>query len=76
MITLNVSISDNEYKQYGLKNNQLTFADILDIANREMARQTLTECVQLAEKYGLSEMTMDEITEEVKAARRDAKARH
>ena len=76
MITLSVSISDSEYKKLGIKNNQLTFSDILDIANRKMAQETLKECVQLAEKYGLSEMTMEEIDEEVKAVRENAKARH
>jgi hypothetical protein len=32
-------------------------------------RKNLDECVELAEKYGLSSMTMDEIDDEVRAAR-------
>ena len=76
MRTLNVSISDSEYKLYGIQKEEIAFADFLDIVNRKMARETLKESVRLAEECGLSEMTMDEITEEVKAARRDAKNRH
>jgi hypothetical protein len=34
----------------------------------------LNKCLELAEKYGLSKMTMDEISEEVKAVRRNAKS--
>ncbi len=37
--------------------------------------ENLNKSVHLAEKYGLSSMSMDEITEEVKAVR-NAKNRH
>ena len=76
MRTLNVSISESEYKKFGIKNDKLSFSDFLDIVNRKMAKETLKECVDLAAKYGLSEMTLDEITEEVKAVRKNAKADH
>jgi len=76
MRTLNVSISDLEYNKFGIKNSQLTFSDFIDIVSRELAKQNLDKCVELAEKYGLSKMTMDEINEEIKAARRDAKSHH
>jgi len=39
-------------------------------------RQNLNKCIELAEKYGLSKMTMYEITKEVKAVRKNAKSRH
>jgi hypothetical protein len=32
-------------------------------------RQNLNKCLELAEKHGLSSMTMEEINEEVKAVR-------
>jgi hypothetical protein len=76
MITLNVSISDLEYNKFGIKNRQLAFSDFVDIVSRELARQNLEKCVQLAEKHGLSSMTLDEINDEIKAARKDAKSRH
>ena len=37
-------------------------------------QQNLNRSVALAEKYGLSSMTMEEITNEVKAVRRNAKS--
>jgi len=39
-------------------------------------QQNLNRSVTLAEKYGLSSMTMEEITNEVKAVRRNAKSRY
>ncbi|HEY0262275.1 MAG TPA: hypothetical protein VGB95_04565 [Chitinophagales bacterium] len=75
MKTLNIQISDIEYNKFGFSKDQLNFGEILDLVSKELARQSLEKCVQLAEKYGLSSMTMDEISEEVKAVR-NAKNRH
>lgn len=76
MRTLNVSISDIEYNKFGLNNDNLTFTDFIDIVSKELTRQNLNKCIELAEKHGLSKMTMDEITNEVKAVRQDAKNRN
>lgn len=76
MRTLNISISDLEFDKFGLKDNKLSFSDFLEIINRELLKQNLGKSVQLAEKYGLSKMSMDEITGEVKAVRRNAKGSH
>jgi hypothetical protein len=73
MRTLNISISDIEYNQFGLKEENLTFTDFVDIVQKELTRQNLNKCLELADKYGISKMTMDEITSEVKAVRKDAK---
>jgi hypothetical protein len=75
MKTISVSISDLEYNQLGLKNDRLSFTEFVDIVNKEITKQTLNKCIQLAEKYKLSRMSMDEISEEVKAAR-NAKSNH
>jgi hypothetical protein len=69
MRTLNVSISDLEFNKFGIKKDQLTFAKFVELINRELMRQNLDKCVELAEKYGLSSMTMDELDQEVKAVR-------
>lgn len=61
MRTINVSISDLEYNKFGLKSDKLSFSEFVDIISRELSKQTLDECVELAEKYGLSKMSMDEI---------------
>jgi predicted CopG family antitoxin len=73
MRTLNVSISDIEYSKFGLKKDTLSFSDFIDLVSRELTKQTLDKCVELAERYGLSKMTMKDITKEVKAARKNAK---
>ena len=74
MKTLNVSISELEFNKFGLKKENLSFSDLLGIVSKEITRQNLNDSVELAEKYGLSKMTMDEITKEVKAVRKNAKS--
>ena len=74
MRTLNVAISDIEYSKFGIPCERLNFTEFIDIVGREIMRQNLNRCVALAEKYGLSSMTMEEITDEVKAVRRNAKS--
>jgi hypothetical protein len=76
MRTLNVSISDIEYSKFGIKNDNLSFTDFIEIVSRELSKQNLSKCIELANKYGLSKMTMEEITDEVKAVRQDAKNRN
>ena len=69
MRTLNISISDVEFHKFGIKKESLSFAEIVELINRELMRQNLNKCLELAEKHGLSSMTMEEINEEVKAVR-------
>ncbi len=76
MRTLNISISDIEFDKFGLKKEQLSFTDFLELVSKELMRQNLNKSVDLASKYGLSKMTMDEISDEVKAVRKDAKSSH
>jgi len=75
MKTINISISDLEFNKFGLKPS-LSFSDLLDIVSRELSKQRLNESLKLAEKFGLSDMTMAEITKEVKAVRKNAKNRN
>ncbi len=69
MRTLNITISDIEFNKFGIRKDNLTFTELVELISRELMRQNLNKCVELAEKYGLSSMTMDEINEEVKAVR-------
>lgn len=69
MRTLNISISDREYNKYGLKNENMSFSELLEIVNKELQKLNLRKSVELAEKYNLSKLSMDEITDEVKAIR-------
>ena len=76
MRTLNISISDIEYNKFGLKNEKLSFTEFIDLVSKELIRQNLNKCLEPADKYGFSKMTMDEITNEVKAVRQNAKNRN
>jgi hypothetical protein len=69
MKILNISISEIEFNKFGIKKNNFTFTEFVELISRELMRQNLDKCIELAEKYGLSSMTMDEINEEVKAVR-------
>jgi hypothetical protein len=69
MRTLNISISELELDKFGIKKDNLTFSEFLDLISRELMRENLSKCLELAEKYGLSSMTMDEINQEVKVVR-------
>lgn len=73
MRTLNVSISDKEYNQLGLTDDKLSFPEFVNIVSKELVRQAMEDSLNIAEKHGLSQMTMEEITQEVKAARKHAK---
>jgi hypothetical protein len=76
MRTLNISISDLELDKFGIKKDEISFSEFLDLVSKELTKQTLSKCGELSEKYGLSKMTMSEITKEVKAVRKNAKNRN
>jgi hypothetical protein len=76
MRTLNISISDLELDKFGIKKDKITFSEFVDLVSKELTKRTLNKCIELSEKFGLSKMTMDEITKEVKAVRKNAKARN
>ena len=75
MRTLNVSISDMEFNNLGIKNENITFTEFIELVRREVMQNNLNNCLALAEKVGLSSMTMNEINEEIKLVR-NAKNRH
>jgi hypothetical protein len=75
MRILNVSISDMEFNNLGIKNENITFTEFIELVRREVMQNNLNNCLALAEKVGLSSMTMNEINEEIKLVR-NAKNRH
>jgi hypothetical protein len=75
MRTLSIEISELEYQKFGLNADKLAFSEFIDILSRELSRLNLAKTVELAERYGLSGMSMDEISQEVKAVR-DKNAAH
>jgi hypothetical protein len=76
MKTINVSISELEFNMFGLSSNDLSFSDFLDMIGRELSKQRLEDSIKFAERFRLTETTMDEITKEVNAVRKNAKNSH
>ena len=64
-----------EFNNLGIKNENITFTEFKELVKREVIQNNLNNCLALAEKYGLSSMTMNEINEEIKLVR-NAKNRH
>jgi cell division FtsZ-interacting protein ZapD len=73
MHTIKISISELDYNKFGFKKENLSFSEFVDIIQRHKMREKLLKSVQIAEKKGLSKMTMEEIDEEIKAVRNNAK---
>lgn len=53
------------------KKSTLPFSELVQIIRREILKQNTEKTVQLAEKHGLSLMTMNEVNEEIKAYRNE-----
>lgn len=69
MKTLNINISDNEFESYGFQSTNLNFSDLLNLIKKELFLKKLDESISLAELNGLSELTLDEINEEIREVR-------
>lgn len=73
MRTLSISISDLEFNKFGIKTERLSFSDFVGLISQELQRQSLGRSTELAEKYGLSKLTMEDLSKEVEAVRKNAK---
>lgn len=74
MKTLNIAISDVEYNKFGITDNMLSFSEFVDMISKEIMRKNINTAVTTAENCGLSSMTMEEISTEVRAVRQNAKS--
>jgi hypothetical protein len=72
MQTLSVDVSDVECSVFGITETKFKFSDLVDTISRALMRKNLTDCVQLAERYGLSDMSLDDINAEIEAVRQNA----
>lgn len=73
MRTVQIKVSETDFQRYNLGSGEIKFTDLVEVIKQEYARQALLECNEIAEKVGLSKMTMEEINAEIKAVR-DVKA--
>ncbi len=69
MKSIYIQISDFEFNELGLNKNTIAFSELLEIIGRKITKKTLEKSIQLANKYGLSKMTMEEINDEIKEHR-------
>jgi hypothetical protein len=69
MQTIQVKISNTDFQKYNFEDKEIKFTDLVDLISREYARKALLECNEIAEKEGLSTMTMDEINDEINEVR-------
>jgi len=72
MKTIQLKISNTDIQKYNIRSKEIKFSDLVDLISKEYARKSLIECNEIAEKEGLSSMTMEDINAEIKAVR-DAK---
>lgn len=69
METLKISISKSDKEKFGIIKNDLTFLELMNIVKNQRMRENLRKCVKIAEKHGLSSMSLNEINEEIKTVR-------
>lgn len=69
MKTLSISISEQEFVRYNLSSLKMTFEELVRRIRVESAREALLRANKAAEASGLSEMTLEEINEEIMAVR-------
>ena len=62
-------------ERFGINSEKIDFKELLNKISIELARQAAYQCHEIAKRVGLSTMTMDEISAEVKAVRMNAKNR-
>ena len=75
-MNINLVISESDYKKYGLGKASIAFPELIKIIRKDIFRETLDQGIELAEKSGLSGMSIEDITKEVKATRKIAKNHH
>ena len=66
MRTLQVAVPEVEYARLGIQSDILDFSDLEKLMERNRLCKKQDRCVSIAEKYGLSTMTMDDINAEIK----------
>jgi hypothetical protein len=75
MKLLNVPIDEFEYAKLGLTSDTISFRDLKEKLSIGYAKEALIQCNDIAERTGLSQLTLDDINAEINAVR-NAKNRH
>lgn len=75
MKLLNVPIDEFEYAKLGLTSDTISFRDLKEKLNIDYAKEALIQCNDIAERTGLSQLSLDDINAEINAVR-NAKNSH
>lgn len=65
MQTLQVKISERDYQRFNFDKYEIKFQDLVDIINKDNAKNALLQANKIARKTGLSDMSMEEINKEI-----------
>ena len=69
MLTLEVNISDKDFKNYNLDSNKIDFTELVKRIDAENAKIALKNCLKIAKETGLDKLTEEEINFEIKQLR-------
>jgi hypothetical protein len=69
MKLLNVPIDEFEYAKLGLTSDTISFRDLKEKLNIDYAKEALIQCNDIAERTGLSQLSLDDINAEINAVR-------
>jgi len=75
MKLLNVPIDEFEYAKLGLTSDTISFRDLKEKLSIDYVKDALLQCNDIAERTGLSQLTLEDINAEINAAR-NAKDSH
>lgn len=75
MRTLNINLSEQDFKKYGLGSESISFEEFISHLKTLIAKEALEKCHLAAQQSGLSSMTLEEIDAEIEAVR-NAKNNH
>lgn len=69
MRTLNLNISEEEYRRYGIDSEKINFDLFIEKIKNVLAKDALKKCQSIAEQNGLNKMAIEEINAEIEAVR-------
>lgn len=69
MKTLNISLSEKDFKKYGIESEEISFDSLIEKVKNVIAEDALKKCHALARKAGLEAMDIDQINTEIEAVR-------
>ncbi len=69
MRILNVRITEKDYRKFGITSTKISLDTFIEKIKNVIVKDALEKCHSIAEKSGLSKMTLKEINSEIEAER-------